>query len=445
MPKAKRAPAASMPGQTDRVFLASLAVLLALATGWLIYARIVPRVRGLPALVPRGRSPAARARRRPRRLRPASSRSGFRRPATPTGASPATWPRRGAGSRPRPSRFARIPPRSCARTPSTGSGARRAMAARDGRWTRRGRTGRCRTGSEPLLDTPLADALMPGAGRRTLMELRCNVCHRYERETAGAPAINRAKRVVDQKGCRACHRVNGRGGLIGPDLDSDRRQEPRAIRLHAPGRAPERVPLARRALPGPSRARRRHGDAELPLLARRDPGAHAARDVVEAAGVRRGALGEPAEERPAARGGTPAGRGDGQRPRRLVRPDRLLHLSPGGGVRREEPDADRPRPVHGSRRHRAAVQPPHRRVRAESRRARCARSSRGSSCCRRRRRTRRCASCARPSRSTKRCAPPAATRSSRASRSWQLAANSGSGLTRCRRCCAHASSPTPSK
>ncbi len=72
---------------------------------------------------------------------------------------------------------------------------------------------------EPLFDTTLAGDLLPGLDRRTLDELRCNVCHRFERETAGAPDINRAKRLVDQKGCRACHRINGRGGLIGPDLD----------------------------------------------------------------------------------------------------------------------------------------------------------------------------------------------------------------------------------
>jgi mono/diheme cytochrome c family protein len=71
---------------------------------------------------------------------------------------------------------------------------------------------------EPLLDTATARALLPGAGRAALMGLNCNACHRYEAETAGADVLNRGKRLVDQKGCRACHRINGRGGLVGPDL-----------------------------------------------------------------------------------------------------------------------------------------------------------------------------------------------------------------------------------
>lgn len=50
------------------------------------------------------------------------------------------------------------------------------------------------------------------------MQLNCNVCHRYDRETAGADYINEAKALVQQKGCRACHTINGRGGVIGPDL-----------------------------------------------------------------------------------------------------------------------------------------------------------------------------------------------------------------------------------
>jgi hypothetical protein len=72
---------------------------------------------------------------------------------------------------------------------------------------------------DPLLDGPATDeaggALRPG----DLRQVACNVCHRYEHETRGAERINAAKRLVDQKGCRACHRINGRGGLIGPDLD----------------------------------------------------------------------------------------------------------------------------------------------------------------------------------------------------------------------------------
>ena len=50
------------------------------------------------------------------------------------------------------------------------------------------------------------------------MQLNCNLCHRYDRETPGADYINEAKALVQQKGCRACHKINGRGGVIGPDL-----------------------------------------------------------------------------------------------------------------------------------------------------------------------------------------------------------------------------------
>ena len=57
-----------------------------------------------------------------------------------------------------------------------------------------------------------------GDKKNTLLQMNCNVCHRYDRVTAGADMINRAKALVDEKGCRACHVINGRGGTIGPDL-----------------------------------------------------------------------------------------------------------------------------------------------------------------------------------------------------------------------------------
>lgn len=73
--------------------------------------------------------------------------------------------------------------------------------------------------NEPLLGASLEKQHGTGAGvSRVLIQVNCNACHRYETDTAGMDRINRAKRLVSDKGCRACHRINARGGLVGPDL-----------------------------------------------------------------------------------------------------------------------------------------------------------------------------------------------------------------------------------
>jgi cbb3-type cytochrome oxidase cytochrome c subunit len=70
---------------------------------------------------------------------------------------------------------------------------------------------------DPLLGKQVSDLYLI-KDKKAMMQMNCNVCHRYDRETAGADYINAAKQLIQLKNCRACHTINGRGGVIGPDL-----------------------------------------------------------------------------------------------------------------------------------------------------------------------------------------------------------------------------------
>lgn len=70
---------------------------------------------------------------------------------------------------------------------------------------------------EPMLGSQMGEFYVVSE-KEALMQMNCNACHRYDKETKGASYLNRGKQLVQEKGCRACHVINGRGGTVGPDL-----------------------------------------------------------------------------------------------------------------------------------------------------------------------------------------------------------------------------------
>lgn len=78
---------------------------------------------------------------------------------------------------------------------------------------------------EPLLGRELGEFYVMN-DKKALMQMNCNACHRYDKETKGATYINRGKQLVTEKGCRACHVINGRGGTVGPDLTYEGEKSP---------------------------------------------------------------------------------------------------------------------------------------------------------------------------------------------------------------------------
>ncbi len=80
----------------------------------------------------------------------------------------------------------------------------------------------------PVLGKEIADIYLV-RDKKALMQVNCNVCHRYERYTEGMDYINHAKQLVKKKGCNACHRINGSGGVIGPDLMYEGDKDPEML------------------------------------------------------------------------------------------------------------------------------------------------------------------------------------------------------------------------
>ena len=88
----------------------------------------------------------------------------------------------------------------------------------------------------------------------------CGRCHK-EGDVPGVPELAEGRRLFETHGCRGCHKLNGVGGSIGPDLSEEGANHRQPEWLKAP---PRRVRFARQWRTAGESARlwsnkRRHG------------------------------------------------------------------------------------------------------------------------------------------------------------------------------------------
>jgi cytochrome c2 len=80
---------------------------------------------------------------------------------------------------------------------------------------------------DPMISKELAGSYHLTVGQ--MIQMRCNFCHRHDLSTQGMDEINLAKKLVQQKKCRICHTIEGKGGMVGPELTFEGDKSPELL------------------------------------------------------------------------------------------------------------------------------------------------------------------------------------------------------------------------